>query len=98
MKCARMARRRLVWTVCAAIAALVVRVSGRRSSTTVQWKLRLDAVLANVTHRSAGTAGVDTLSAASDRAKIVNFLPLIDPSTDPSGHFFFFPEWCSAMF
>jgi len=43
----------------------------------------LDAVLANVTHRSAGTAGVDTLSAASDRAKIVKFLLSIDPSTDP---------------
>jgi YVTN family beta-propeller protein len=41
----------------------------------------LDAVLANVTHRSAGTGGVDTLSNAADRAKIVKFLLSIDAST-----------------
>ena len=43
----------------------------------------LDAVLANVTHRSAGTGGVDTLSNAADRVKIVKFLLSIDASTPP---------------
>jgi len=38
----------------------------------------LSAVLDNVTHRSAGTAGVDTLSNADDRAKLVKFLESID--------------------
>jgi cytochrome c peroxidase len=43
----------------------------------------LDTVLNNVTHRSAGTAGVDTLSNAADRAKIVRFLQSIDAKTAP---------------
>jgi hypothetical protein len=43
----------------------------------------LDAVLDNVTHRSAGTAGVDTLTNAADRAKIVRFLESIDAATTP---------------
>jgi len=43
----------------------------------------LDAVLSNVTHRSAGAGGVDTLSNAADRAKIVKFLLSIDASTTP---------------
>ena len=37
----------------------------------------------NVTHRSAGTAGVDTLTNAADRAKIVRFLRSIDAATVP---------------
>ena len=41
----------------------------------------LDAVLQNVTHRSAGTGGVDTLSNPADRAKIVTFLRSIDDKT-----------------
>jgi YVTN family beta-propeller protein len=43
----------------------------------------LDAVLQNVTHRSAGTGGVDTLSSAADRAKIVRFIQSIDENTTP---------------
>jgi hypothetical protein len=43
----------------------------------------LDQVLENVTHRSAGTAGVDTLTNAADRAKIVRFLLSIDGKTNP---------------
>jgi hypothetical protein len=43
----------------------------------------LEEVLANVTHRSAGTGGVDTLSSAADRAKLVRFLESIDPRTTP---------------
>lgn len=43
----------------------------------------LDQVMANVTHRSAGTGGVDTLSNAADRAKIVKFLQSIDAATTP---------------
>jgi YVTN family beta-propeller protein len=43
----------------------------------------LDAVLDNVTHRSAGTAGVDTLTNAADRAKVVRFLESIDAATAP---------------
>lgn len=43
----------------------------------------LDDVLANVAHRSAGTAGVDTLTNAADRAKIVRFLLSIDAATVP---------------
>jgi mono/diheme cytochrome c family protein len=41
----------------------------------------LAGVLENVTHRSAGTAGVDTLSNAADRAKLVRFLLSIDKGT-----------------
>ena len=41
----------------------------------------LDAVLDNVTHRSAGTAGVDTLTNAEDRRKLVQFLLSIDSNT-----------------
>jgi YVTN family beta-propeller protein len=41
----------------------------------------LDDVLANVTHRSSGTGGVDTLSSAADRAKLVKFLRSIDART-----------------
>jgi YVTN family beta-propeller protein len=43
----------------------------------------LDQVMTNVTHRSAGTSGVDTLTNAADRAKIVKFLLSIDASTVP---------------
>ncbi len=43
----------------------------------------LDTVLNNVTHRSAGTGGVDTLTNASDRALVVQFLKSIDASTVP---------------
>ena len=43
----------------------------------------LNEVLLNVTHRSAGTAGVDTLSNATDRARIVAFLLSIDEATPP---------------
>lgn len=38
-------------------------------------------VLLNVTHRSAGTGGVDTLTNAADRAKLVKFLLSIDATT-----------------
>ena len=41
----------------------------------------LDEVMNNVTHRSAGTGGVDTLTNASDRAKVVKFLRSIDANT-----------------
>jgi len=41
----------------------------------------LDEVLQNVTHRSAGTSGVDILSNPADRAKIVKFLLTIDEAT-----------------
>jgi mono/diheme cytochrome c family protein len=43
----------------------------------------LDDVMQNVTHRSAGTSGVDTLSNASDRAAVVQFLRSIDAATPP---------------
>jgi YVTN family beta-propeller protein len=43
----------------------------------------LDEVLQNVTHRSAGTSGVDTLSNPADRSKIVSFLRSIDAATAP---------------
>ena len=43
----------------------------------------LSAVLDNVTHRSAGTGGVDTLTSAADRQKLVQFLLSIDSSTVP---------------
>ena len=35
-------------------------------------------MLANVTHRSAGTSGVDVLSNASDRQKLAEFVASID--------------------
>lgn len=40
-------------------------------------------VMDNVTHRSAGTGGVDTLSNATDRARVIDFLRSIDASTLP---------------
>ena len=43
----------------------------------------LDQVLLNVSHRSAGTSGVDILTNASDRARIVRFLQSIDATTVP---------------
>lgn len=43
----------------------------------------VDEVLENVTHRSAGTGGVDTLTSASDRAKLARFVLSIDPATPP---------------
>ena len=45
--------------------------------------LSLDQVMTGVTHRSAGSGGVDTLSNPSDRAKVVKFLLSIDASTLP---------------
>jgi YVTN family beta-propeller protein len=47
--------------------------------------LSLSGVLDNVTHRSAGTGGVDTLSNAADRAKVEQFLLSIDAKTAPIG-------------
>jgi len=43
----------------------------------------LDEVLNNVTHRSAGTSGVDILTNPADRAKIVRFLLSIDANSAP---------------
>jgi YVTN family beta-propeller protein len=43
----------------------------------------LGEVLNNTTHRSAGTAGADTLANAADREKLVKFLQSIDASTVP---------------
>ena len=43
----------------------------------------LEAVLTNVTHRSAGTGGVDTLSNPADRQQLVKFLLSIDATTVP---------------
>ena len=43
----------------------------------------LGQAMNNVTHRSAGTSGVDTLSNAADRDKLVKFLQSIDASTVP---------------
>jgi YVTN family beta-propeller protein len=43
----------------------------------------LDEVLQNVTHRSAGTGGVDTLTSAADRARVVKFLQSIDAASTP---------------
>jgi YVTN family beta-propeller protein len=43
----------------------------------------LDGVMQNVTHRSAGTGGVDTLTNAADRAALVAFLTSIDAATAP---------------
>ena len=45
--------------------------------------LSLDEVLNNVTHRSAGTGGVDMLTNAADRAKIVRFILSIDAASAP---------------
>lgn len=43
----------------------------------------LDGVLNNVTHRSAGTGGVDTLTNPADRQKITRFLQSIDAASAP---------------
>src|SRR2546430_13376620 len=43
----------------------------------------LDEVMNNVTHRSAGTGGVDTLTSAADRAAVIAFLKSIDAATVP---------------
>jgi cytochrome c peroxidase len=43
----------------------------------------LDQVMDNVIHRSAGTGGVDTLTSAADRAKVVKFIQSIDAATAP---------------
>jgi YVTN family beta-propeller protein len=43
----------------------------------------LDDVLENVTHRSAGTGGVDTLTNPADRKTLVRFLKSIDRTTPP---------------
>jgi hypothetical protein len=43
----------------------------------------LDAVLVNVTHRSAGSGGVDKLTDADDRRDVVHFLKSIDRDSDP---------------
>ncbi|MDZ4799225.1 MAG: hypothetical protein SGI92_13765 [Bryobacteraceae bacterium] len=40
-------------------------------------------LLGGVTHRSAGTSGVDTLSSAADRGKIVKFPLSIDSASPP---------------
>jgi hypothetical protein len=43
----------------------------------------LEDVLANVTHRSAGTGGVDTLTRRDDRRDLIEFLKSIDAATPP---------------
>jgi mono/diheme cytochrome c family protein len=43
----------------------------------------LDQVMENVTHRAAGTNGVDTLTDPNQRAQIVKFLRSIDSTTPP---------------
>jgi hypothetical protein len=43
----------------------------------------LDEVVDNVTHRSAGTGGVDTLTNSADRETLVQFLESIDAVTPP---------------
>jgi YVTN family beta-propeller protein len=43
----------------------------------------LDAVLENVTHRSAGSGGADMLTNPGDRQALVRFLKSIDRSTEP---------------
>jgi hypothetical protein len=43
----------------------------------------LSAALDNVTHRSAGTGGVDTLTDPADRAFVARFLESIDAATTP---------------
>jgi hypothetical protein len=45
--------------------------------------LSIDEVLDNVQHRSAGTAGVDTLASAGDRARVAAFIRSIDSATVP---------------
>ena len=45
--------------------------------------LSLDEVMDNITHRSAGTGGVDTLTSAADRAAVVAFLKTIDAASAP---------------
>jgi YVTN family beta-propeller protein len=45
--------------------------------------LTLEEVLDNVTHRSAGTGGVDTLRNFADRKEVVRFLKSIDGKTTP---------------
>lgn len=45
--------------------------------------ISLDEVLNSVSHRSAGTSGVDTLSSPADRSKIVEFLKTIDAASTP---------------
>ena len=42
-----------------------------------------DDALDNVTHRSAGTGGVDTLSNPADRDKVAKFLRSIDAASAP---------------
>lgn len=46
----------------------------------------LGEVLDNVSHRSAGTGGVDVLSNAADRAAVIQFLLSIDAGTRPIGN------------
>lgn len=43
----------------------------------------LDAVMSNVRHRSAGSAGVDRVGTDAERRDLVNFLKSIDASTRP---------------
>ncbi|MGE0315729.1 MAG: beta-propeller fold lactonase family protein [Lautropia sp.] len=43
----------------------------------------LEAVMALVTHRSAGTGGTDTLANPADRGDLVAFLKSIDATTEP---------------
>jgi hypothetical protein len=43
----------------------------------------LDQVLENVTHRSAGSGGRDTLEDEERRHKLVKFLLSIDAATEP---------------
>jgi cytochrome c peroxidase len=43
----------------------------------------LEEVLENVTHRSAGTSGVDTLTDPAAREDLVRFLKSIDAKTQP---------------
>jgi cytochrome c peroxidase len=43
----------------------------------------LEEVLENVTHRSAGTGGVDKLTNPEDREAVVTFLKSIDAGTQP---------------
>jgi len=45
--------------------------------------LSLDEVMNNVTHRSAGTSGVDILTNAADRARVVAFITSIDAASVP---------------
>jgi YVTN family beta-propeller protein len=45
--------------------------------------ISLDEVLNNVTHRSAGTGGVDTLSNAADRTNVIRFILSIDAASVP---------------